>query len=157
MRFLLSLIEPRPRFALPRHAGLCERAFEATTLCQDSTWGLCRAARLRRLFQAELQGTVTLHHPVKLVAATRSDIIRLLLHKQARMEGRTEERSSPVKGKAFFPSSFRIKQPTSKASLLILTSTTVAQSYAIHFPNMARCVCVYICVLMPRSTTQKPL
>ena len=96
----------------------CECAFEATTLCQDSTWGLCRAARLRRLFQAELQGTVTLHHPVKLVAATRSDIILLLLHKQARMEGRTEERSSPVKGKAFFPSSFRIKQPTSKASLL---------------------------------------
>ena len=100
MRFLLSLIKPRPRFALPRH-GLCNaaaataRASEATTLCQDSTWGLCRAARLWRLFQAELQGTVTLH-PVKL--ATRSDII-LLLHKHGwtrRMEGRTEGRRDAV-------------------------------------------------------------
>ena len=34
-------------------ALLCDGASEQTTLCQDSTWGLCRAARLWRLFEAE--------------------------------------------------------------------------------------------------------
>ena len=35
-------------------AAMCGNgASEQTTLCQDSTWGLCRAARRWRLFEAE--------------------------------------------------------------------------------------------------------
>ena len=57
------------------------------------------------------------------------------------MEGK--DGRSPVKGKAFFP--VPQKQPTSKASLLRWHNRR--RMLYIHFPNMARCVCVLATIL----------
>ena len=63
----------------------------------------------------------------------------------APMDGRMEGKNgrSPVKGKAFFP--VPQKQPTSKASLLRWHNRR--RMLYIHFPNMARCVCVLATIL----------
>ena len=121
MRFLLSLIEPWPRFALPRphEYRRCARR-RRTMLCQDSTWGLCRAARRWRLFEAkrcELRNG-NAAYPLKLPASSAASHIAgdtttavaaaaamvpsaATAPTDGQMEGK--DGRSPVKGKAFFP------------------------------------------------------